>query len=311
MVRWILAVAFCITNLPFASANSTVHLRRLNGDLMVVPMLVNGKGPFDFVIDTGTNATLVDPDLVQQTELRAVGTKLLTALTGKTVVQRYVLDRLQVGNESYTQVEVLAQPMPGLHNLDSRIHGILGFDMLRLKPFRLDYAHNRMDFFAAEESPVIVGGTRVPVEVRDDRILVRLLADDAPPQGWRLALDTGTPQVIIFRDRIGPSLLARAGGGRSQDISTAQVITNLSQRAVPILTFRTAVIGGLLFKNVPVVILPSEMSAQSSLEDGLLPSSIFPAVLFDLANSNLVLNPELADRQASVKGWSADRHKRP
>lgn len=305
MVRWILAVAFCITNLPHASANSTVHLRRLEGDLMVVPMLVNGKGPFDFVIDTATNTTLVDPDLVQRTELRPVGTKLLTALTGKTVVQRYVLDRLQVGNESYTQVEVLAQPMPAVHNLDSRIHGILGFDVLRLKPFRLDYAHNRMDVFDAEESPVIVGGIRVPVEVRDDRILVRVLADEAPPQGWRLALDTGTSQVIIFRDRVGPSLLARAGGGGSQDISTTKVITNISQRAAPILTFRTAVIGGLLFKNVPVVILPSAMSAQSSLEDGLLPSSIFPAVLFDLANSNLVLNPELADRRASVKGKGA------
>ena len=305
MVRWILAVAFCITNLPYASANSTLHLRRLNRNLMVVPMLVNGKGPFDFVIDTGTNTTLVDPDLVQQTELRPVGTKRLTALTGKTAVQRYVLDRLQVGNESYTHVEVLAQPMPAVHKFDSRVHGILGFDVLRLKPFRLDYVHNRMDVFDAEEPPVIVGGTRVPVEVRDDRILVRLLADDAPPQGWRLALDTGTPQVIIFRDRIGPSLLARARGARSQDISTTQVITNLSQRAASILTFRAAVIGGLLFKNVPVVILPSEMSAQSSLEDGLLPSSIFPAVLFDLAHSNLVLSPELADRQASVKGKRA------
>ena len=305
MVRWILAVAFCMTNLPYASANSTVHLRRLKGDLMVVPMLVNGKGPFDFVIDTATNTTLVDPDLVQRTELRPVGTKLLTALTGKTVVKRYVLDRLQVGNESYTQVEVLAQPMPAVHDLDSRIHGILGFDVLRLKPFRLDYGQNRMDVFDAEESPVIVGGMRVPVEVRDDRILVRLLADEAPPQGWRLALDTGTSQVIIFRDRVGPSLLARAGGGGSQDISTTQVITNISQRGAPILTFRTAVIGGLLFKNVPVVILPSEISAQSSLEDGLLPSSIFSAVLFDLANSNLVLNPELDDRQASVKGKGA------
>ena len=302
MVRWILAVAFCITNLPYASAKSTIHLRRLTGHLMVVPVLVNGEGPFDFVIDTATNTTLIDPDVVQQTGLRPVGTKLLTALTGKTVVQRYVLDRLQIGNESYTQVEVLAQSMPALHNFDSKIHGILGFDVLHLKPFRLDYAQNRMDLFDAEEPPVIVSGTRVPVEVRDDRILVRLIADEAPPQGWRLALDTGTPQVIIFRDRIGPSLLARARDGRPQDISTMQVTTNLSQRAVLILTFRTAVIGGLLFKNIPVAILPSEMSAQSSLEDGLLPSSIFPAVLFDLAHSNLVLNPELAGRQVSGKG---------
>ena len=47
MFRWVLAVAFCITNLPYASADSTLHLRRLKGTLMVVPMLVNGKGPFD------------------------------------------------------------------------------------------------------------------------------------------------------------------------------------------------------------------------------------------------------------------------
>jgi len=51
------------------------------------------------------------------------------------------------------------------------------------------------------------------------------------------------------------------------------------------------VIAGVLFKNVPVVILSSEMSARSAVEDGLLPGSMFSAVLFDPATSSLVLNP--------------------
>lgn len=291
MLRWILAAALCIPSLPLASANSTAHLRLIKNDLMVAPVWVNGKGPFDFVIDTGTNTTLVDSELVAQTGLEPAGTKLLTALTGRTVVPRYVVERLQIGSESYARVEALAQPMPALRNLDSRVRGILGFDVLRRSPFRLDYAHKQIDVYDAEESLSIAGGTRVPVEVRDDRILVRLLADDAPPQGWRLALDSGAPQVILFRDRIGPSLLGRAG---SRDGATTQVTTNFSERSAVVLTLNSAVIGGMVFKHVPVVILSSEMSRQSSVEDGLLPSSMFSDVLFDPVTSSLVLNPVVA-----------------
>lgn len=298
MLRWFLAAALCIPSVPLARANSTAHLRRIKNDLMVAPVLVNSKGPFDFVIDTGTNTTLVDPELAAQTGLEPAGTKLLTALTGKTVVPRYVLERLQIGSESYARVEALAQPMPALRNLDAKVRGILGFDVLRRSPFRLDYAHKQIDVYDADESPSIVGGTRVPVEVRDDRILVRLTADDAPPQGWRLALDSGTPQVILFRDRVGPALLGRAG---SRDAAATQVATNFSERCAAVLTLNRAVIGGLLFQHVPVVILSSEMSRQSSVEDGLLPSSMFSDVLFDPVTSSLVLNPVLADPYGTGK----------
>ncbi|HXR15770.1 MAG TPA: hypothetical protein VN777_06120 [Terriglobales bacterium] len=43
------------------------------------------------------------------------------------------------------------------------------------------------------------------------------------------------------------------------------------------------------------------MSKQSSLEDGLLPSSMFSTVLFDPATSSLVLNPVLPPSHAAGK----------
>jgi hypothetical protein len=62
-----------------------------------------------------------------------------------------------------------------------------------------------------------------------------------------------------------------------------------------------AVIGGRLFQRVPVVILSSEMSRPSSVEDGLLPSAMFSDVLFDPVTSSLVLNPVLAPDYATGK----------
>ena len=65
-----------------ASANANVPLRMLNGNLPVVSVSINGRAPVEFVVDTGTNTTLVDPGLALRFQLTPAGTKILTTLSG-------------------------------------------------------------------------------------------------------------------------------------------------------------------------------------------------------------------------------------
>ena len=44
------------------STPSAIHFRSPRGFSIVVPVYVNGKGPFEFLLDTGSTITVIDPE---------------------------------------------------------------------------------------------------------------------------------------------------------------------------------------------------------------------------------------------------------
>src|SRR5216683_6633055 len=84
-------VILLVLVLPSSNAKAQVNFRAVRGYLVVVPAYVNGLGPFDFLVDTGTNTTLIDPGLAQQMGGKPVGSQLLRTLTGSETVLRYSL----------------------------------------------------------------------------------------------------------------------------------------------------------------------------------------------------------------------------
>jgi hypothetical protein len=53
---------------------TSVTPRLVAGALVVIPVTVNGRGPFDFMVDTGSQVTVVDPSLAQELGLKPQGT---------------------------------------------------------------------------------------------------------------------------------------------------------------------------------------------------------------------------------------------
>jgi predicted aspartyl protease len=272
----------------------------LNGSLPVACISINGRAPVEFVIDTGTNTTLIDPALATRLRLNAVGTKALTTLSGPTNARRYVLDTVTVGDDSQFHVEALAQPMTELQRLDSNIQGIIGLDFLRAFSFRIDYRHSRLELYAAEELPEITGGVRVPLRIVDDHILIRTVSSDAVQGTWRLALDSGISRLLIFENRLvvrsvlpglpKPDFLRAAPSAFVS--GTTRVTTNLSHTIATAITLDEIGIGDLNLANVPALVLPAPPAALDASEDGLLPTCIFHAVFVDRVHSAVTFDPD-------------------
>jgi len=301
---FLLRLALCIglhaCAFGFVRAHSSVPLRIINGSILVAPVLINGQGPFDFVVDTGTNTTLMDPSLAQKLALPPAGRKLLATLTGSTVVTRYFLNSIVIDNAEINHVEALGQDLFALRQLDSRIQGILGFDLLRRFSFRIDNANRRLDLYPADEPPTFTFGVCVPVTIAQDRILVAVATEAAPHGFWNLALDSGVSRVLVFDDRFRPLDIAgnalQQGQARNPSpfnsfAPTTRVTTNASARLGSLVKLDCLTIGNMRLHNQPVVILHSEISASGSEEDGLLPTALFRAVLFDHTTSTLVFDP--------------------
>ena len=183
---------------PESDTNTHLRVRTIAGYLMVVTVSINDRGPFDFLIDTGTNTTLIDPQLATELALQPKDRLKLASLGSATEVPRYYLQTLQVGPASVSNQEAVAVPLPQLTALDHKIRGVLGMNFLLQFSFRLDYEQRTFDVYPFPESAQVPAGLRVPVEINESRLLIKVGSEASPSGSWRLALDSGICAVFDF-----------------------------------------------------------------------------------------------------------------
>ena len=121
----------------FASPTTHDHIGRV-----VVPVKINGQGPFRFIVDTGANHSTISPELVRVLALKTGSQSLITldGITGAAQVTYVSVDRLQAGDltlEDTTLPVVLGSVMGGAD-------GILGAAGMAQKSLLIDFQRNRV-----------------------------------------------------------------------------------------------------------------------------------------------------------------------
>src|SRR4051812_46214050 len=77
---------------PGVHASVPISFKVIRNYLVVIPVRINNEGPFDFLLDTGTNTTLLTPELAHRINLRPTSRISLITLSGTEIVPRAVLD---------------------------------------------------------------------------------------------------------------------------------------------------------------------------------------------------------------------------
>lgn len=123
-------------------------------------------GPYHFIIDTGSSATLVTPDFAKrygsrpganQSPVRVLGAdgqvKLLNPIT---------LKRLELGSARFEGIQALVFDLDDLSNhLGVRIDGVLGFPLFRETLLTLDYLHSQV-IITPYGVPMALPGVTIP-----------------------------------------------------------------------------------------------------------------------------------------------------
>jgi predicted aspartyl protease len=104
---------------------------------VVVAAMVNGKGPFRFIVDTGATHSTVSPRLVhalglQPTEVPSI---VVNGITGTAQVSAVTLDRLQAGDMTFDQLVAPVVWAPVMAGAD----GILGAAGLTGRSLSVDF----------------------------------------------------------------------------------------------------------------------------------------------------------------------------
>jgi predicted aspartyl protease len=155
-LAFILGASMATTGLiASALAQDNIHSSPMEviHDKPFVMVTVNGKGPFRFVIDTGTGGeAFVTSELVEQLALPQAGKIMLSDPSGRggQKVPMVVLDSLQVAGVEFTGVRAAVHNMAGG---DGSCQGLLGFALFRDYLLTLDYPHRRMALTSGDLKP--------------------------------------------------------------------------------------------------------------------------------------------------------------
>ncbi|HEY6274062.1 MAG TPA: retropepsin-like aspartic protease [Terriglobales bacterium] len=272
-------------------SDPNVAVQTLHDYLMVVTVTVNDRGPFRFLLDTGTNTTLIDPELAQELKLTPVDGMTLGSMGKSVPVARYFLQGFRVGEASVSNLEVLALTLPQLRALDRRIRGVLGMNFLLQFSFLLDYQQQRLEIYPFPELAHPPQGTRLRAEINDWRLLIPVGSKASPRGMWKLTLDSGISEVLVFENRMDWS-----AGGFDRCIRAnclIDVSSNLSRENGSTVRVHQLSIADTSMRDVPVVVLPDNLAKPTDASDGLLPTSMFGSVFFDRSDATVVFSPRL------------------
>lgn len=110
--------------------------------IALVPVTIDGKGPFTFAIDTGASQSLVDSSVASKLGVPPTGNRHSVAgITNVTKVKTLVVNRWSVGGVKLPPTTVVETNLP-FGNASGGVQGLLGSDMLsQFDVITIDYAH--------------------------------------------------------------------------------------------------------------------------------------------------------------------------
>jgi predicted aspartyl protease len=95
--------------------------------MVVVPVSINGAGPFSFLLDTGNTTTIIDRKLVDQLSLPVIGNNEVTGVDAKLHVSMAHSKSISIAGRTVWEMNV--NVLPGEHLLRN-VRGVLGEDFL-------------------------------------------------------------------------------------------------------------------------------------------------------------------------------------
>ncbi len=157
---------------------------------MTVPVNIDGNGPYKFMIDTGSERTVVTRQLADQLQLEFAARALLMGIAGSRVVDTVYVPELEIGTRNYGEVVA-----PLLEQANIGAEGILGLDGLQRQRVLFDFAGKKIEIEDVGKAKL---NRSYEIVIRAQRRDGQLILTDAEIDGIRVnvVIDTGAQMNI-------------------------------------------------------------------------------------------------------------------
>jgi len=300
--KWFASVSLAAVMLPVLHAEphcpgnvASLRLRLVERSIIVVPVLVNHSGPYDFMVDTGAQLTTVDPSLASELHLKMLGTTGVVSVSVSARASYTRLELVEAGAHAVEDSLTVVQDLGQLRAIDPRVRGILGANFLEHFDVMLDYGQRILCLDDARVMQSKVKGERISLVTPEHP--ERYLPFTEPPvevvhlsgvetRQLLFRLDSGTNAPLLYD---GGKLSGRAGRA---SVALQSRGTDGVERAFRVLPPQDIRLGNHSLLQVPLVTPNSTGGDVPNIgQDGLLPTGLFQRVFLSYADRYAVLDP--------------------
>jgi predicted aspartyl protease len=262
------------------------HLDRVGR--IVVPVLIDGKGPFRFLVDTGADGSLVSAALVSELGLvpNRIPNERVEGTTGTEQLPCVTIDSLSIGSIVKHDLRMPVSRSPVMSGLDG-ILGMAGFGAVRVV---VDFRNNRV---AVDRSSRGLPTSFLDIHARRSPgglLVIPARVGDIPVAA---VIDTGATETL-GNAALRKALLreAAAGAADTQIYGVTRQVSRGGLAASPTIYLGPAAILGLrvVYSDIPIF-KTWHLDSQPALIIGMNALGVVNALVLDYPHSRVYLEP--------------------
>jgi hypothetical protein len=295
--RWIASLVVAATMTSAMSAETkcpgnveSVPLHPVNGYQMIVAVEVNHSGPYNFLLDTGTQFTMIDPSLAAELNTKGEDAIPVDGTGFRSAAASTLLGPVEIGSHAVAHVAAVVFSLKNLKGVNLSIRGVLGEDFLKHFDMLIDNGDRLLCLDETGAMRADVSGPRVALvtasemeDVPPNSLLFTVQLADVP-RPIRLKLDSGATASVLYdasQLKVGQRVHDSARHGSGTDGARRNFV------ALPVQNIK---IGPVDLRAVPFFALAgAEKDGRTSDFDGLLTTGLFKRVFIDHADHFAVL----------------------
>jgi hypothetical protein len=181
-------------------------------NMIVVPVTINNKGPYNFILDTGVGLMLItDPALVDSLNIKNKRLITVSGLGDGSDFEAYVVPSLRVEMPGITGKSISAAILKsddlGLSNYAGMpIHGLLGYEFFNSFAVHLNFVDSTLTVGLPKDIRIFKRGDKIPLSIEDRKpyIMAQVrISNGKPKKDDKLILDLGAGHPLSLENLIG------------------------------------------------------------------------------------------------------------
>lgn len=200
---------------------------------LTVPVYLNGRGPHEFVVDTGANRSVVSEELAAALALPSAGFAAVHGIVSAQPAPMVKVDRLRVGEVLSSGLRLPTAPASRLG-----AEGILGLDAMRGRQIRLGFQDNTFSIDASGGGAQLARGhdTRIPDAGAPVTVPARyrsgqLVILDAEAAGQQITAFLDSGSQVTVGNRVLRDLVFTVQPQLNREVISTELISATGQHA--------------------------------------------------------------------------------
>jgi len=260
----------------------------------IVEVSINGTGPYDFILDTGSNVTIMRSQLIRKLNLSSGAPVAIVTATGETLGQRVIVESIAVAGLAVEHLEINA--LDRVQVLNGRVQGILGENFLKNFDILIDNEQQTLFIDRTSSLEGTVVGERLSFsrfgsfdyKPTPDRIVINLKVPSFMGKPLLFLVDSGINTAALYPPPGGQALWATQS---SQHVS----MRSLNETRDCQIQKTTLEIGGASFRGLELVACEG-LTRNRMDTDGLLPTRIFHRFFISHRGGYVIANPRSLEK---------------